>query len=120
MKIPRMSGVANAPSLSAQIHERQRIIGIRAALVENQLAQQMTTPTSLVMMGGIGFILAELSQTSPCKPCVVAGKPQAPQVSPLKFTLNLLISLQTVYMALPASWKTWLFNEMGKRQTDKN
>jgi hypothetical protein len=51
---------------------------------------------------------------------VVAGKPQAPQVSPLKFTLNLLISLQTVYMALPASWKTWLFNEMGKHQTHKN
>ena len=43
--------------------ERRRVIAIRKNLLGQQVRQQMTSPTALLLAGGIGFIIGDLTQS---------------------------------------------------------
>jgi hypothetical protein len=103
-------------SLNAQIKDAERQIASRqrqvdacaAVLVEKiqQQAQQKitVTPATLLLAGGIGFIIAELSKCPPQQTHGSADKRRAAQTSPLKVALNLVTSARTLYAALPLVW----------------
>jgi len=77
-------------SLTAQINaaerqvlNRQQEVGIRTTTLVRKIHQQMTAPATLLLAGGIGFIIGELTkrQTSKKRPGTV-DKPQATENSP--------------------------------------
>ena len=98
--------------LSAQIREaerqilkHQRGVSIRTTKLVWKIHQQMTAPTTLVLAGGIGFILGEITKRQTSKIGVDADKPSAAaQTSPLSTALKLLASAHTLYTALPLAW----------------
>ncbi|MDP3589519.1 MAG: hypothetical protein Q8R54_03160 [Methylobacter sp.] len=99
-------------SLTAQINaaerqllNRQQEVGIRTATLVRKIHQQMTAPATLLLAGGIGFIIGELTkrQTSKKLPGSVE-KAQVAENSPLRIALNLLTSARTLYTALPLAW----------------
>jgi len=99
-------------SLTAQINaterqvlNRQQEVGIRTTTLVRKIHQQMTAPATLLLAGGIGFIIGELTkrQTSKKRPGT-GDKPQAAETSPLRIALNLITSARTLYTALPLVW----------------
>ncbi|EGW21818.1 hypothetical protein [Methylobacter tundripaludum] len=99
-------------SLTAQINaaerqvlNRQQEVGIRTTTLVRKIHQQMIAPATLLLAGGIGFIIGELTkrQTSKKRPGTV-DKPQATESSPLRIALNLITSARTLYTALPLVW----------------
>ncbi|HEY8096694.1 MAG TPA: hypothetical protein VIE65_11475 [Methylobacter sp.] len=107
-----MMAVYLPKSLTAQINaaerqvlNRQQEVGIRTATLVRNIHQQMTAPATLLLAGGIGFIIGELTkrQTSKKRPGTV-DKPQATESSPLRIALNLITSARTLYTALPLVW----------------
>jgi hypothetical protein len=78
---------------------RQQMLSVRRNRLINKIRQQLTAPNSLLLASSIGFIFAELT-----KSCRSANKSTAAETSPLTTTLNLVVSLRTLYMALPVAW----------------
>jgi len=108
-------------SLTAQINaaerqvlNRQQEIGIRTTTLVRKIHQQMTAPATLLLAGGIGFIIGELTkrQTSKKRPGTV-DKPQATETSPLRIALNLITSARTLYTALPLVWMMKSYRQPG-------
>jgi len=108
-------------SLTAQINaaerqvlNRQQEIGIRTTTLVRKIHQQMTAPATLLLAGGIGFIIGELTkrQTSKKRPGTV-DKPQAAETSPLRIALNLITSARTLYTALPLVWMMKSYRQPG-------
>jgi hypothetical protein len=64
----------------------------------------MTAPATLLLAGGIGFIIGELTKRQPPKSPGTADKSHAAEISPLTTALNLISSVHTLYMALPIAW----------------
>ena len=107
-------------SLTAQIRDaerqvlsRQRGGNVRAAMLVRKIRQQMTAPATLLMAGGIGFIIGELTLHQPQKSRGTADKPGAAEASPLTTALNLITSAHTLYMALPIAWMMKSFHQPG-------
>lgn len=108
-------------SLTAQINaaerqvlNRQQEVGIRTTTLVRKIHQQMTAPATLLLAGGIGFIIGELTkrQTSKKRPGTV-DKPQAAENSPLRIALNLITSARTLYTALPLVWMMKSYRQPG-------
>jgi hypothetical protein len=96
-------------SLNVQIEDvqqrllnRQRIIDSRTTILASKIKQQMMTPATLLLAGGIGFILGEL--TKKCRSDTHSDQPQASEISPLKIALNLLASARRLYPLLSLAW----------------
>ena len=87
-----------------QILNRQRRVDGRAAKLAGNIQQQITAPATLLLAGGIGFIIGELTKRQPSRPHDTADKLHSAQVSPLRIALNLMISIHTLYTALPLAW----------------
>lgn len=98
-------------SLAAQIRDaelqvlsRQRRVETRAGKLFQNIHQQMTAPSTLLLASGIGFIFGELTQ------CQYGASPAPGEngptngTSPLRIALNLLTSVHTLYTALPIAW----------------
>lgn len=101
----------NPRSLSAQIKDaeqqvlnRQRGVGIGASALVRKTQQQMTTPVSLLLACGVGFLLGELTKRQSTKLSDSGVKREVAKPSPLKIALNLATSIQTLYTALPIVW----------------
>lgn len=95
-----------ARTLSAQIRaaeqrvsNRQRQIGIHAAAITEKVERQLSTPPNLLLAGGIGFILGEITQKAPI--ATSKNGTAATAATPLKTAMNLFASLQSVYAFLP-------------------
>ncbi|MDP3334096.1 MAG: hypothetical protein Q8Q40_05240 [Methylococcaceae bacterium] len=100
-----------ARSLSAQISnvewqilQRQQSINVRGDSLIRKIRQQLTAPTSLLLSGGVGFLLGELTKRRAPKSCGNGDKSTAPATSPLITALNLIGTVRTLYMALPIAW----------------
>lgn len=111
---------SNHKSLTAQIRDaeqqvliRQRGVGIRAAMLVRKIHQQMTSPATLLLAGGIGFIIGELTKRQTPKFSSTADKSRAAETSPLRTALNLITSVRTLYMALPIAWMMKSFHQQG-------
>ena len=105
-------------SLKAQIGaaerkllNRQRRTGVRTATLVRKIQQQMTAPATLLLAGGIGFILGELTQCQTAKPRGALEEPRASGTIPLRITLNLMTLAHTLYMTLPLAWMMKFFHQ---------
>lgn len=88
----------------SQVLTRQQIIDRRTTLLVRKIYQEMTEPASLLLAGGIGFVISEVTKRRPVKVRDTAGKAGATEASPLNVAMNLLTSARTLYTALPIAW----------------
>jgi len=102
---------SKSKSLTAQIRDaeqqvlnRQQGVGVRTAALVRKIHQQMTAPATLLLAGGIGFILGELTKRQPATFHGTADEPRPAETTPLRTALNLLTSARTLYTALPLAW----------------
>lgn len=89
-----------------QVSNRRQTVEIRTARLINDIHDQMTAPASLVLAGGIGFIVGELSKCrAPKLICNTADNPQVEaDTTPLRAALSLAMTAHALYKALPISW----------------
>ena len=102
---------SKSKSLSAQIKEteqelmnRQRRLGICNATLIRTIHRKLTAPTTLLLAGGIGFLLGELTRRPTHNSHSTANKTRPADTSPLRTALNLITSIYTLYTALPLAW----------------
>ena len=107
-------------SLKTQIGEaerelliRQRRVGVRTATLVRNIHQQVTAPSTLLLAGGIGFILGEITQRQTTQSRGTAGKLRTTATTPLKTALNLMNSIHTLYTAFPLAWLMKAFHQRG-------
>ncbi len=87
-----------------QLLSRQQEIDIRTATLIRKIHRQLATPTTLLLAGGIGFIIGELTKRHPTTFRSSALRPHTAGTSPLRIALNLITSARTLYTALPIAW----------------
>ena len=123
-----LSSVSKSTSLTAQIRAaeqqiliRQQGVGVRTATLIKKIHQKITAPTTLLLAGGIGFIIGELTKRQLPNNSDTANKQRTTGTSSLRTTLNLIASAHTLYMALPIAWKVKFFDKPGtsSRQAPK-
>jgi hypothetical protein len=102
---------SKANSLASQIRDaerqvlsRQQRIDSRTDTLVRTIHQQMTAPTTLLLLSGAGFIIGELTKRQPAKFRDTGDKSVSAEISPLRVALNLITSIQTLYTALPIVW----------------
>jgi hypothetical protein len=115
-----LPSVSKPKSLTAQISDterqvliRQRRVDVRAVTLVRKIRQQMAAPATLLMAGGIGFIIGELTKRQARNNHDTAGKPRVAGTSPLRTALNLMTSVHTLYTALPIAWMIKSFHQPG-------
>ncbi|MFZ2168541.1 MAG: hypothetical protein WAW61_02775 [Methylococcaceae bacterium] len=115
-----LPSVSNPKSLVAQIRDaerqvlnRRQEVGVRASTLIQKIHQQMTAPATLLLAGGIGFIIGELTKRHPPNNRGTTGKSRTAETSPLTTALNLITSVRTLYMALPIAWIMKSFKQPG-------
>ena len=91
-------------NVERELLNRQRRTGVRTATLVRKIQQQMTAPATLLLAGGIGFILGELTQCQTAKPRGALEEPRASETTPLRTALNLMTLVHTLYTALPLAW----------------
>ena len=106
-----VSSVSKSRSLTAQIRAaeqqiviRQQGVGVRTATLIKKIHQEITAPSTLLLAGGIGFIIGELTRHQTTNIRDTANKQNTTETSPLRTALNLLTSMHTLYTALPIAW----------------
>ncbi|MGZ5013583.1 MAG: hypothetical protein ACXV7E_06150 [Methylobacter sp.] len=91
-----------------QVVKHHQAVDYRTNVLVRNIYRQLTDPASLLLAGGIGFIIGELTKRRPSSSRGTAdkahGTPPTETTSPLKVALNLLTSAQTLYTALPLAW----------------
>jgi len=105
------SSVSKSMALTAQIRDaeqqiliRQRGVGARADNLIKKIHQEITAPSTLLLAGGIGFIIGELTKRQTTYNRDSANKQRTTGTLPLRTALNLLSSIHTLYTALPIAW----------------
>lgn len=98
-------------SLTAQINaaerqvlNRQQEVNIRTAALVRNIHRQMTAPATLLLVGGIGFIIGEFTKRQHATFRRSNEKPHDAGTSPLMTALNLMTTARTLYTALPLVW----------------
>jgi hypothetical protein len=86
------------------VMRRHQLVDFRASTLVRKIYQQLTDPVSLLLAGGVGFIIGELTKRQPSSLPDTKDKARHAGISPLKVALNLLTSAQTLYTALPLAW----------------
>lgn len=94
---------ARISAAERQVSDRRSGVGVRAATLVRKIHRQMTAPASLLLAGGIGFVIGELTTRTP-KVRGAAEHPGVHQATPLRTALNLFTSVRTLYAALPIAW----------------
>jgi hypothetical protein len=95
-------------SLTAQIRDaereilnhQQRVDALTATLIP-KIHQQMTAPGTLLLAGGIGFILGEFTKRQTPKYGGADDKPRTAETTPWRTAMNLITTAKTLYSALP-------------------
>jgi len=112
------SSLSKSTSLTAQIREaeqqiliRQRGVGVLAATLVKKIHQEITAPSTLLLTGGIGFIIGELTKRQTTNNTDTANKQRTTETSPLRTALKLLTSIHTLYTALPIAWMIKSFHQ---------
>jgi hypothetical protein len=105
-------------SLRTQIGEaerellnRQRRFGVRTATLVRSIQLQATAPATLLLAGGIGFILGEITRRQPTQSRCAGGKLSTTEITPLRTALNLMTSIHTLHTALPLAWMMKFFHQ---------
>jgi hypothetical protein len=113
------SRASKSKSLTAQIRDaeqkiliRHRGVSIRATTLIKKIHHEMTSPSTLLLAGGIGFIIGELTKRQTTISSDATNKQSTVQISPVKTALNLITLMHSLYIALPVSWKSRLFHQL--------
>jgi len=101
-----------------QVLKRRREVGVRADRLVRKIHQQMTSPATLLLEAGIGFIIGFIigeitKRQSPRFRGDAADKPSTDRTTPLRAMLNLVASVHTFYRALPLVWMMKSFPQPG-------
>ena len=102
---------AQIKAAERELLNRQRRVGVRTATLVRNIHQQVTAPATLLLAGGIGFILGELTQRQTTQSRGSAGKLRATETTPLRTALSLMTSIHTLYTALPLAWMMKSFHQ---------
>jgi hypothetical protein len=120
MKVSHHSNRSKANSSASQIRDaerqvlsRQRKLDIRTDALVRNVHLQMTAPATLLLAGGAGLMLGELTKRQPSKFGGIGDKKADAETSPLKVAINLMTSIQTLYTALPMVWMMKAFYQPG-------
>ncbi len=99
-----------------QVLNRKREVGVRTDTLISKIRQQIRAPATLLLAGGAGFIIGELTAKR-LIPNIrgAADKPGVTETSPLKIALNLMASVHTLYTALPIAWMMKSFYQPAAR-----
>ncbi|MGG7056593.1 hypothetical protein [Nitrosomonas sp. ANs5] len=54
-------------NVEQRVLEHHRVVGISSATLLKEIQQQLTSPSSLLLAGGIGFLLSELTKSRSSK-----------------------------------------------------
>jgi hypothetical protein len=108
-----LSLTARIRGAERQIVIRQRRVDVRAADAVRTIQRQLTAPASLLLAGGVGFIIGELTKRRVSKLPGTADKTDAGATTPLKTALNLITSVHTLYTALPVAWMMKSLHQAG-------
>lgn len=83
-----------------QVLKGQEVVGIRTTALIRKMHQQMTAPSTLLLAGGIGFIIGELTKRQITNNRGTANKQRTTETLPLRAAINFMTSVHTLYMAL--------------------
>ncbi len=98
-------------AVERELLNRQQRTGVRTATLVRKIQQQMTAPATLLLAGGIGFILGEFTQRQTAKSRGAADKLRTSETTPLRTALNLITSIHALYTALPLAWMMRSFHQ---------
>ena len=93
-------------AVEQQVLNREISISVHSNLLVRKFYRQLTSPSAFLLSSIIGFIFGELTKSSDS-----ARTSKSAQFSPLTTVLNLLISLRTLYMAMPIAWIIKIFKQ---------
>jgi hypothetical protein len=96
-------------AVEQRLLNRQQTVSVRTNLLVHKIHRQLTSPSALLMASSIGFIFGEFT-----KSCDSVDKSKSAEASALTTALNLVISLRTLYMALPVAWVMKAFKQRGQ------
>jgi hypothetical protein len=106
-----LSLAAQIRDTERQVFKRQQKVSVRTTTLIRKIHQQMTAPATLLLAGGIGFIIGELTKHQIHNSRGNTDKPRTAETSPLTTALNLITWVRTLYMALPIAWIMKSFNQ---------
>jgi len=87
----------------------QQGVGVRAATLIKKIHQEITAPSTLLLAGGIGFIIGELTKPQTTNIRDTANKQSATETSPLRTALNLITSVHTFIYGFANSMEGQIF-----------
>jgi len=96
-----------------QVLQRQLRVGVRTDGLVRKIHRQMTAPATLLLAGGVGFIIGELTKRQTPNSSGTADKSRAAKTSPLRTALSFMTSIHTLYTALPLAWLIKSFHQPG-------
>lgn len=97
-----------------QIMDRQQCVHARANTLVRHLKHEMTLPTTLLLVGGVGFIVGELTKRPPKKERQAIKRDIEARLdaTPLKEAGN-FVSLARSHLTLPLIWVVDTFLQEG-------
>jgi hypothetical protein len=98
-------------AVERELLNRQQRTGVRTATLVRKIQQQMTAPATLLLAGGIGFILGELTQCQTAQSRGALEDPRTSETTLLRTALNLMTLVHTLYTALPLAWMMKFFHQ---------
>lgn len=124
-----MSISSKSSALNAQIRntekgmeKHQRKVDVCTAALINNIHAQISSPASLLMAAGIGFILGEITLRQTVLVTDNADNTLVVASSPLNRILRVISSVQTLHTALPLAWliKSWYAPQSHSRKDRHN
>ncbi len=92
-----------------QVLECQRMVIVRADTLMQKTQQQMTAPASLLLAGGIGFVIGELTKSKSFELHGTIEEPRVAETTDISQTLmralNQLATINALYTTFRASMK---------------
>lgn len=92
-----------------QVLECQRMVIVRADTLMQKTQQQMTAPASLLLAGGIGFVIGELTKSKSFELHGTIEEPRVAETTDISQTLmralNQLATINALYTSFRASMK---------------
>lgn len=97
-----------------QVMDQQQCVHARTSTLVRHLKHEMTLPTTLLLAGGVGFIVGELTKRPPKKErqAIKRDIEARLEATPLKEAVN-FVSLARRHLTLPLMWVVDTFLQEG-------
>jgi len=98
-----------------QVMDRQQCVHARTNALVRDLKHEMTLPTTLLLAGGFGFIVGELTKRPPKKERQASKRDTEVRsdATPLKEAVNFVSLARHLYQTLPLVWIVDTFFQEG-------